>query len=47
VQIVWATLFGLVVFDQHPDAISALGMSVVVGSGVALALWERRRMRLT
>jgi len=46
-QIVWATLFGLVVFDQHPDAISALGMSVVVGSGVALALWERRRMHLT
>jgi drug/metabolite transporter (DMT)-like permease len=46
-QILWATLFGYVIFGQHPDRWSALGMAVIVGSGVALALWERSRDRLT
>ncbi len=45
-QIIWATAFGYLVFGQHPDATSALGMAVVIASGVALALWERRRARL-
>jgi drug/metabolite transporter (DMT)-like permease len=45
-QILWATAFGYLVFDQHPDRISALGMALIVASGVSLALWERRRMRL-
>lgn len=45
-QVLWATLFGVVIFGQHPDALSALGMAVIVASGVALALWERRRARL-
>jgi drug/metabolite transporter (DMT)-like permease len=45
-QIVWATLFGLVLFGQHPDAWSAAGMTVVAASGVCLALWERRAARL-
>jgi drug/metabolite transporter (DMT)-like permease len=45
-QIVWATAFGYAIFGQHPDRISAIGMAIVVASGVALALWERRRMRL-
>lgn len=45
-QILWATAFGYLMFGQHPDRLSALGMAVVVASGVALALWERRRMRL-
>jgi len=45
-QILWATGFGYLMFDQHPDGLSALGMAVVVASGVGLALWERRRMRL-
>lgn len=45
-QIVWATLFGWALFGQHPDGWSAVGMVVVAGSGVALALWERRTMRL-
>lgn len=45
-QILWATAFGYLVFGQHPDALSAVGMSVVIASGVALALWESRRMRL-
>jgi drug/metabolite transporter (DMT)-like permease len=45
-QIGWATLFGLVLFGQHPDAWSAAGMAVIAASGVGLALWERRAARL-
>jgi drug/metabolite transporter (DMT)-like permease len=45
-QIGWATLFGLVLFDQHPDGWSAVGMVVIAASGVGLALWERSRARL-
>jgi drug/metabolite transporter (DMT)-like permease len=44
-QIVWATAFGYALFGQHPDALSALGMAIVVASGVALAAWERQAMR--
>ena len=44
-QIVWATAFGYALFGQHPDALSGLGMAIVVASGTALALWERRGMR--
>ena len=45
-QIVWATAFGYAIFGQHPDGISAIGMAIIVASGLSLALWERRRMRL-
>jgi drug/metabolite transporter (DMT)-like permease len=45
-QIVWATAFGYLLFDQHPDRLSGLGMGVVIASGVCLAWWERRRSRL-
>ena len=45
-QMLWATAFGYAVFAQHPDRLSALGMAIVVASGVALAWWERRRARL-
>jgi drug/metabolite transporter (DMT)-like permease len=45
-QILWATAFGYLMFGQHPDRLSVLGMTVVVASGVALAWWERRGMRL-
>ena len=45
VQIVWATLFGFLIFDQLPDAVSFVGMAVIVASGVALAWQERRRAR--
>jgi drug/metabolite transporter (DMT)-like permease len=45
-QILWATAFGYVIFAQHPDRLSALGMAIVVASGVSLAWWERRRARL-
>lgn len=45
-QMLWATALGYLVFDQHPDRISAVGMTIIVASGLSLALWERRRMRL-
>jgi len=45
-QMIWATAYGYVIFHQLPDRWSALGMVVLVASGVALALQERRRSRL-
>ena len=45
-QIMWTTALGYVVFDQLPDRWSALGMVIIVGSGVMLAILERRRLRL-
>jgi drug/metabolite transporter (DMT)-like permease len=46
-QLLWATLFGYIVFAQLPDRWSALGMLIIVGSGVLLAVVERRRARLS
>jgi drug/metabolite transporter (DMT)-like permease len=40
-QLVWATLLGWGVYGQLPDALSILGMAVVVGSGLVVALAER------
>ena len=45
-QMIWATLSGYLVFGQLPDGWSAVGMGIIVGSGVLLALLERRRARL-
>ena len=45
-QMIWATLFGWLVFGQLPDGWSAVGMAIIVGSGLLLALQERRRARL-
>ena len=42
VQMVWATLYGYAVFGQLPDGLSAVGMAVIVASGVGLVLHERR-----
>ncbi len=44
-QVLWATVYGLLVFDQFPDAWSLAGMAVIAASGVALAWQERRRAR--
>ena len=41
-QMIWATLYGYLIFGQLPDGLSALGMAVIVASGVALVLHERR-----
>lgn len=44
-QIAWATAFGFLVFGQHPDGWSAVGMSIIAASGLLLASAERRRFR--
>ena len=45
VQMVWATLYGFLVFDQFPDGLSGLGMAVIVASGVLLMVHEQRQYR--
>jgi len=42
-QMIWATAYGYLVFGQLPDGLSALGMAVIVASGVGLIVHERRR----
>ena len=42
-QMIWATLFGFAIFGQLPDKASALGMAIIVASGLWLALQERAR----
>jgi len=42
IHMVWATMYGYLVFGQLPDGISAFGMAVIVAGGVALVLHERR-----
>jgi drug/metabolite transporter (DMT)-like permease len=46
IGMIWATGYGYLVFHQLPDRWSALGMMIIVASGLALALQERRRSRL-
>jgi drug/metabolite transporter (DMT)-like permease len=42
IQLIWATLLGWLVFDDWPDALALLGMLVIAGSGLLIALGERR-----
>lgn len=42
-HMIWATLYGYFIFAQLPDALSMLGMTVIVASGVALVVHERRQ----
>jgi drug/metabolite transporter (DMT)-like permease len=44
-QMVWALGYGYLIFDQLPDRWSAVGMGVIVASGLLLALQERQRAR--
>jgi drug/metabolite transporter (DMT)-like permease len=44
-QMIWATGYGYVVFGQLPDRWSAVGMAIIIGSGLWLALQERWRGR--
>ena len=41
-QLLWAGLLGWLVFGHVPDATSLLGMAIVAGSGVLVALKTRR-----
>lgn len=42
-QMIWATFYGWLFFGQLPDGWSALGMAIIAGSGLILALQERWR----
>ena len=42
-QLVWATLVGWLAFGNFPDAWTLAGMAVIAGSGLLIALHERRR----
>jgi drug/metabolite transporter (DMT)-like permease len=44
VQLVWATLLGWLVFGHVPDVLALAGMAVIGGSGLWIALAERRRL---
>ena len=44
-HMIWATIYGYFIFGQLPDGLSALGMSIIVASGAALVLYERRFAR--
>lgn len=45
-QLVWATLFGWAAFGRFPDGYTLLGMAVITGSGLVVALHERRRAKV-
>lgn len=44
-QLVWATLIGWFAFGNFPDAWTLAGMAVIAGSGLLIALHERRRAK--
>ena len=44
-HLVWATLVGWIIFDKFPDAWTLAGMAVIGGSGLLIALHERRRTK--
>lgn len=44
VQLIWATLLGWLVFGHMPDLLALAGMAIIGGSGLSIALAERRRM---
>ncbi|MCX8086808.1 MAG: DMT family transporter [Rhodocyclaceae bacterium] len=41
-QLIWATLLGWLVYDHWPDMLSFVGMTIIAGSSISLALGERR-----
>ncbi|MGE5147888.1 MAG: DMT family transporter [Candidatus Eiseniibacteriota bacterium] len=42
-HLLWATLLGLVVFGEFPDAFTILGAAIIVASGIYI--WHRERIR--
>lgn len=41
-QVLFAAVFGAVLFGQRPDALSLLGYVVIIGLSVFNFLWERK-----
>jgi drug/metabolite transporter (DMT)-like permease len=44
-QLVFAMVLGWLLFDDLPDGWSMVGMLIIAGSGLAMAMFERRRAR--
>lgn len=44
-QLIWAMLFGAVLFGEHPDWVAVMGMLIVVTSGLLNVLSDRRPIR--
>jgi len=45
-RLVFAMVLGVLVFDEHPDALTLIGSVVIVASGLFTVLWERYRRRV-
>jgi len=45
IQLLWVILFGFLVFGDLPDAYSLIGIAIVVGSGLYVALGHRFKPR--
>ena len=43
VHLVWAMVFGWLVFGTFPDALALAGMAIITGSGLLITVHERRR----
>ncbi|MCV6587069.1 MAG: DMT family transporter [Marinibacterium sp.] len=41
-QILWAVLFGALLFDEHPDLTTGIGAAVIIASGLYIVLRENR-----
>lgn len=39
-QMIWATIFGALIFDETPDAMTLLGAAVIIASGLYIVLRE-------
>ena len=46
-QMIWATAYGFLIFGQLPDWVSAIGMAIIIASGVGLVVHERRMSLVT
>lgn len=42
-QILWATMFGMLFFDEQPNARTAIGAGVIIASGIYILLREGRK----
>ena len=43
VQLIWVTLFGYLAFDHLPSAMGFVGMTIIVGAGLYVALGQKNR----
>ncbi|MBG1231875.1 DMT family transporter [Aestuariivirga litoralis] len=46
-QMVWAIALSFLIWRQLPDVYAFIGIALILGSGILVALWERRKGRLS